>query len=390
MKKIVMLTGIIFLLWGMIPQQNIFAEVQIEIKVAKHIVKGSGVTAAQMESWVAAMNTDWACSFKFVQVGDPDTVDNVGDGKVAGAINIYGSAYFTVAPGNPGRCVDENYIEIGQSCPPSSASHEFGHWMGATPDSTTTEHGTPVGKYPDYPGYTGYDTNGDGVQDDKDRENIMYPGVRRTGTKTDDLQQFHAKQVAIVWKDHNESVKTGRGAEGNDAATDGMCPFEEMTSYRFSGWGNCAETYVFFAYLLVSQLKTPDEPSFLGFYVESDNDTATGMPPDGLDYYVGYDLAQKAPVLKRYDSGWVPLDASGVGAEFANISYDAPFDPVPIGIKLSFNLSLLTRKSGDYISVRAAAEHGFNSTYYDYAPDTGYIQILTTPVPAPTDGWTCY
>ena len=159
-----MLTGIIFLLWGMIHQQNIFAEAQIEIKVAKHIVKGSGVTAAQMESWVAAMNTDWACSFKFVQVGAPDTVDNVGDGKAAGAINIYGSARTATSPGNPGLCVDENYIEMGQGCPPSSASHEFGHWMGAKPDSTTTDHGTPVGKYPDYPGYTGYDTNGDGVR----------------------------------------------------------------------------------------------------------------------------------------------------------------------------------------------------------------------------------
>ena len=203
---------------------------RIEVKVAKHIVKDSGCTKETLEAWFAEANRIWASdNIVFVQDAEPDEVDAVGDGKVAGAINIYCSDLAGTATGNPGRAWDQSQIEVGKDAPNDTLAHELGHWMGATPDTTASDdnHGDRIYDDPDTKeGYQGRDTDGDGDHDADDTDNVMYPGKKRTGTTVDDTQSNTARVSITAWKAAQAAIERGAGAEGEDDADDclGGCP----------------------------------------------------------------------------------------------------------------------------------------------------------------------
>jgi len=375
--SITFFSGIVFIL----TPQHVHADTIKEIKVAKHIVKGSGVTAEQMEKWMKQANEAFKTSFKFVQDNAPDQVDKVGDGKVDGAINVYGSDLKATAPGNPGEAWDQNYINVGQSAPDSTMAHEIGHWLGAVPDSTSSEHGTPMGEYPGHPGYMGSDTNGDGKADAEDQKNLMYPGVGRKGIVIDDKQQQTAHKKADEWLKSVESKKTGRGKDEPDPIGDSLYSFTDIVYDSVWGYGQNKDNYEMHFSLQTSGLDFSQD-AVLGFMIESDQNLLTGVPGTGVDYFLGYEPVTNKILFERYDTLWQVLDTTSIQSEFALHSFDGPFTPIPIGINLNLPLSLFDRRgSEDLLSFLAMTKVG--DTIMDASPDAGMKTISTQPVPEP-------
>jgi len=350
-----------------------------EIKVAKHIVKGSGVTKDQMENWMKQANEAFKTSFKFVQVSAPDEVENVGEGKVDGAINIYGSDLTATAPGNPGYAMDQNYINVGKPAPDSTMAHELGHWLGAVPDTTTSEHGTEMGGYPGFPGYKGSDTNGDGKVDDEDRKNLMFPGTARTGIVIDDKQQETAHKKADEWLKSVKAKATGKGKDESDPIGDTPYSYADITYDSVWGDGINKDNYeMHFSILTQGLAFDAAQSSILGFMIESDQSLVTGVPGTGIDYFLGYSPVTDTVIFEHYDTAWLPLDTSEIIKELAYLSFDGPFDPIAIGVNLALPYNLFTRQSdGNLFSFYAQAEA---NGVIDRSPDSG-IKTISVPEP---------
>ena len=129
---------------------------------------------------------------------------------------------------------------------------------------------------------------------------------------------------------------------------------------------------------LTAQVKSLSFESYskLGFYIGSDHNRYTGQPPEGLDYYVALLPLTNQIEFERYDTGWIPLDANGISWVFTYIDKDADLPPVPAGVKFDLPLTLLQRRAGDTISLRAFAE---NDTEMDVSPNAGLLSITYPP-----------
>ncbi len=361
------------------------------VKVAKHIVKGSGVTKEDLEKQFNKIKETWdSAEVTHVQVGGVDEVNDTNEGRVAGAINIYGTPLKVKPPGNPGICYDQKYIVIGPNAPNDTGAHETGHWNDAYPDDTNhpSEHGDPCGFYPGDSNYMGYDTNGNGKQDPNDSNNIMFPGTGRTGSDTDPNQKKRYGENAKKWVESQNAIAGERGSDNPDTVGDAEYSVIDITDTSVWGIGTSYEDYQMSFKILLQKYPGPsigDPPVIMGFYIESDQSCETGQPPEGLDIFLGYDTTVEEPVFMVYEPFggiWVPGgDPSMIEVEKQYMEFDGPFDPIPIGIKLSVPLWAIKPCCGDLLSFKAKAES--MDGFADYAPDFGMTTILTKPLPPP-------
>lgn len=354
------------------------------VKVAKHIVKGSGVTEEQLEEQFKKIKETWdSDEVEHIQVGGVDEVNDVSEGRVAGAINIYGTSLDVNAPGNPGICYNRRYIEIGPKAPNDTGAHETGHWNDAYPDDCNTEHGDPRGTYPGDPNYLGLDTDGDGDVDLDDSNNIMFPGTGRTGNGTDPNQKKRYGDNAKTWVESQNAIEGERGDDHPDATGDSEYSTNDITDISVWGIGTYSNYQMHFK-ILLREFPNPsagDLPVTLGFYIESDQSLQTGEPPEGFDYFVGYDTLTEQPVFLVHEGVWFPMDPSLIEVQKDYMEYDAPFEPIPIGITLIMPLGMIKPLGGDLLSYRAKAES--MDGFIDLAPDFGMITIITKPLPPP-------
>lgn len=351
------------------------------VKVAKHIVKGSGVTREQLEEQFKKIKETWdSDDVTHVQVGGVDEVNDVNEGKVAGAINIYGTPLKVNPPGNPGICYNQSHIVIGPNAPNDTGAHETGHWNDAIPDDCNTEHGDPNGTYPGDANYMGYDTDGDGDVDANDANNIMFPGTGRTGNGTDPNQKKRYGDNAKKWVAAQNAIAAERGGDAPDTVGDAEHSIIDITNTSVWGIGTSFDDYQMTFKILLRDF-IMGAPVTLGFYIESDQSCETGEPPEGLDFYVGYNTELGDPVLQIFEGGWVNWDPSLVEVEMQYMEFDGPFEPIPIGIKLSVPLIAIKPCCGDLLSFKAKAET--MDGFVDLAPDFGLTTIITKPLPPP-------
>ena len=352
------------------------------VKVAKHIVKGSGVTKEDLEEQFKKIKETWdSADVTHVQVGGVDEVNDVNEGKVAGAINIYGTPLKVNPPGNPGICYNRSHIVIGPNAPNDTGAHETGHWNDATPDDCNTEHGDPCGTYPGDANYMGYDTNGNGQIDPNDSNNIMFPGTGRTGSETDPNQKKRYGDNAKKWVEAQNAIAAERGGDAPDTVGDAEHSIIDITNTAVWGIGTSFDDYQMSFKILLQEFPFMAEPATLGFYIESDQSCETGEPPEGIDFYVGYNTMYGEPVLQIFEGGWIDLDPSMVEVEMQYMEFDGPFEPIPIGIKLSVPLFAIKPCCGDLLSFKAKAES--MDGMVDMAPDFGLTTIITKPLPPP-------
>lgn len=360
------------------------------VKVAKHIVKGSGVTKEDLEEQFKGIKRVWdSATVTHVQVGGVDEVNDVNEGKVAGAMNIYGTPLKTKPPGNPGICYNRSHIVIGPNAPNDVGAHEAGHFNDAYPDDTNhpDEHGDPCSRsYPGDPNYMGYDTNGDGKIDANDSNNIMFPGTGRTGSDTDPNQKKRYGENAKKWVESQNAIAGERGSDNPDTTGDSEYSTNDITRTSVWGIGTSFDDYQMSFKILLQEYPGPDiaePPVMLGFYIESDQSCETGEPPEGLDTFVGYDTMIEEPVFMMYDpfGGWAHVDPSLIEVEKQYMEFDGPFAPIPIGVKLSVPLWAIKPCCGDLLSFKAKAES--MDGFVDFAPDFGLTTILTKPLPPP-------
>jgi hypothetical protein len=359
------------------------------VKVAKHVVKGSGVTPQQMEDQFKKYKAVWdSPQVEHKQVGGVDEVNNVDEGRVKGAINIYGTPRGAGPRGNAGICYDRRFIEIGPNCPNDTGAHEGGHWGGANPDDTNhpDNHGTPKGFYPIGPNsvdpnYSGYDTNGDGKADANDANNIMFPGTGRKGSNVDPNQRKRYEENMKKWAESQKATEAERGKELKDAKHD-VPPPSDISETVVWGLGTNEMDYTLHFEVLMEPNLMPGIR--VGFYLETDQSCTTGEPPEGLDYYVGYDTDVGETIFQKYEpagGGWVTMPMGVVESELEYIHFDAPYPSIPLGVTLSVPLAALTPLSqNNLLSYKAVAQQ-LPSGPTDVSPNTGLATILTAPLP---------
>jgi len=354
------------------------------VNVAKHIVKGSGVTPQQMEDQFKKYKETWDSPDVEHRQVVIDEVNNVKEGKVPGAINIYGTDYNLPAksPGNPGYCVDQNYIVIGPNGPNDTAAHEGTHWGDAKPDDTKdcNDHGTPTGTYPTDPCYSGYDTDGDGDFDANDTNNIAFPGKGRTGSQTDPNQRKKYGENIKKWADSQLAIGGERGKDMGDAVGDAHYSFIDITNTSAWGLGTSEMDYMLSFKMLLTEYPLMGIPVMLGFYLETDQSCQTGQPPEGLDYFVGYDTFAQEVVFQKYElGGWVNMPLGMITAKLEYIKFDGPFPSIPIGVRFTVPLAMLITGQNELLSYRGVAREP--GGYTDQSPDYGLVTILIRPMP---------
>ena len=366
------------------------AEAKTTVNVAKHVVKGSGVTPQQMEDQFKKYKETWdSAEVEHKQVGKVNEVNNVNEGRVAGAMNWYGTPLAVPKPGNPGKCWNRRYIEIGPACPNDTGAHEGGHWGGALPDSTTDPngHGTAIGKYPGDPNYKGYDTDGDGDTDANDANNISFPGTARKGSNVDPNQRKRYEENMKKWVDSQKAIKAERGKEQKDMPGDALPPNNIAETVVWGTNVNELEYMLYFEVLMEPQLLPG---SIVGFYLETDQMCSTGNPAmDGIDYYLGYDTNIGEVILQRYDGGgggggWVTvvLPPEMLKTSIEYMRFDGPFPQMPIGVTLSMPLGVLVPPSqNNLLSYKAVAQASLHGPIMDALPNIGLSTILITPLP---------
>ncbi|MFA5865936.1 MAG: dockerin type I repeat-containing protein [Phycisphaerae bacterium] len=350
------------------------------VKVAKHIAEGSTVTPKQMEDWFKKAKDNWAPWINLEQVGTVDNTADTSTGRVAGAVNVYGTSLTATPPGNPGSCHDQDHIEMGPGAALTTLKHEFVHWFGAYPDNATTEHGTPTGTYPGYDNFTGSDTNGDGVDNATDRDNIAYPGTARTGESIDPDQGKRAAEGAKKWLKTQEAIKTGRGKDSPAVAYNEL-PQYDLTFTQFYSWGP-APTQINLKGLVLQM----SSMTKIGFWIDSDQNPTTGEHITGFDYKLTYNHDNGSIVFEENNYGsWSTLSSSGITQTLQYQNFDGPFPPVDLGVELTFSETLLARRGlNQMILVQAFSSDGI--LVRDIAPPMAPQIISTVPTPVMLSG----
>ena len=385
LKTLVVMTMVITGLLCLLGEESI-VRAKTVVNVAKHRVKGSGVTAEDLEREFRCIKETWdSDNIEHVQVGGVDEVNSVNEGRVPGAVNIYGTNLQPKSPaGNAGKCHNRSYIEKGPNCPNDTLAHEIMHWGDAYPDnSITDEHGIPKGTYPGYPAYSGYDTDGDCDCDADDQDNISFPGKKRKGNQVDPNQRKRYEENMKKWLESQKAIEGGRGKDCNDGVGDAQYSFIDITDTSSWGLGTSKIDYMlYFKMLLVEFPDFYDPPVMLGFYLETDQTYQTGEPPEGLDYFVSYDSMTQKVLLWKYEHGlgWIHLPIGIAHAAVEYVEFDEPLPPEPIGLTFSLPLAALQQGINDVLSYRAIAIETVGG-WVDIVPDIGLAAILTKPLP---------
>jgi len=326
------------------------------IEVVKHIVKDSGITEKNITDWLKLANETFGCSLIFVQV---DTYYHEGYNNSkndAGKINIWAVPNTTKTADDPNGDISEatqggNEVKLTDGdgtniyIKDSTLSHELGHNFGLIHNET-------------YP---------------TDPNNVMYPdnhhrpakSCHRTGTTITDDQQKKVRESAKRFC----AKEAGRGQDVYDAVGNPIGAFMDITWAE--GWAEYAVT-TWTLHLTLNVVSFSNVSYWLGFLIESDNDTATGEPFEGIDYIVSFNPANNLVNFSRYDVGWTSLDPTEIIHEFTYHWKDLDAPPIINGISFSFPLTSLDRRAGNIVSVRAVT---YNGTHTDQAPDTGFLII---------------
>lgn len=332
------------------------------IKLAKHIVNGSGVTKEKFEEWIAEANTKWNCSL-IIEDGDPDVVNetDIGTNRTAGRIDVYGvSADRGIAGNYYGACWDQQRIEVCNDSKLDTLAHEIGHWFG--------------------------------LDDVSDPNDLMYSGCNRTGNATvPAINQTLVRENASMWLNNAAALTCGQAKAVKDA-TDDVPPeayyfdidwvesFFDVSMYRAYDYEVLRASVSFDVATLYDEVDGE-----VGVIIESDGDPATGQPPDGIDYAVYVNPLHDQLHFERYDSdiGWVPLDPTGI--TFDHIYYYPDHrDPEPtlplrqaMGISFAVPEPKLARGGGG--GARKLLIRGYAADIYaiDWAPDPPEYMELT-------------
>ena len=364
------------------------------VKIVKHRIPGTVCDEQFEASFEKAKETWEKAGVEVRQVGGIQDVNDVNEGRVAGAVNVYGTGLKTNPPARPGRCFNQNYIEIGKPADSNDAStlaHELGHWFDAIPDSTTGEHGNEIPNgYPGDPNYNGYDTDGDGDCDGDDANNIMFPGTGRTGTDIDPNQVQRFKDNADKFVRAEDAKAGGAGATTPSDANDAP-PSSDID--RCSAWGlQEGDHYMVYFRMLLSGAMDWAVPGEFGFYIESDQDVETGEFYTGMDYYVGFNADMGGVVFREAvgEFGWVDLPPDEIEMEIEVMSealteaavLDAPSADIAIGFTLSMPETVFVRRGpDDVVSWYAVSLPGPPpAPPFDRAPNSGVRTMLTKPV----------
>ncbi|MDZ4278161.1 MAG: thrombospondin type 3 repeat-containing protein, partial [Dehalococcoidia bacterium] len=345
-----------------------------------------------LAKWLAKANEVWAqANIEFVHEGKPDIVQAVGDGKVEGAINIYcTNRQAGSSRANPGWTHNpQQYIEIGKTnAADDSLAHELGHWMDAIPDGTGGEHGNVIpappaptpGPHPT-PGILGLDTDGDGDDDADDKKNIMYAGIKRSGSQVDDPQKKRGRENIDDWRKKEAKKEAGGGEEKKDAEGEATSPIADVAFDEKYFWPTGAEDRLVLA-VTVTEV-SGSASSWLGFRIDSDNSTSTGDPSDGADYRVAYNPFLDELRLEQYSGAWSTVSPTGITVETLLEELGDPLT-VPAVLGYSFDVPLSTiGVSGSGVDVAARA---FASTPgIDDTSDLSDMQPFTRPTSSDKD-----
>jgi len=338
------------------------------IKLAKHIVNGSGVTKEMLEAWIATANQKWNCSL-VIEDGEPDTVNasDIGKTKTPGAIDVYGTP---VADDHYGACYDQRRIEVCADAKPDTLAHEIGHWFGLGDEGTG------------------------------DEDNLMYSGCNRTGDATvPPVNQSLVRVNASTWLRQGAALTSGLARDVIDDKGDvwpdpglGYLDIDNVVSF-FDVWPVDPEG-------LSLSITMDDFMPFdgeLGFMIESDGDPATGQAPEGFDYALYLNPLSEELHFERFDigEGWVALDLTGIDWSFTYYypDYKQP-DPTlpicqPIGVRFTLPEAMLERGKSTpptgflgsigYLQPRTFEIRGFAADVsgIDYAPNTPDLMELT-------------
>ncbi|GEM_PF-4313498 len=193
-------------------------------------------------------------------------------------------------------------------------------------------------------------------------------------------------------------MANGRGGEKYDALFDAAPKWIDLTSTEF--WMEWTGGQ----YKLHFSINTDDVVSFfdvyeIGVYVETDNDIATGEPPEGLDYYLAYIPQFDEIIFQRYEGFWVSLPPpEGLTHEFLHLSPDLNHPGLATGIKIDLPLMSFIPLSGSFAFKATATNYAMS----DFVPDSGLLRYNYMPVPIPGDidlnnkvdfedlNWFCY
>jgi len=337
-----------------------------EIKVVIHLVKDSGITEKNMTDWLNEADKVFGCSFKFVvdAVRQHNQYDNKQNDP--NKINIWGVTETSVPQGYPPESKyvsernGENEVRLtlgdGQkiNIKPSTLAHELAHIFGFNHNDAKGDPNHII--YPD---------------NSKNPATGKLESCNRKGTNFPPEDQAKARESNAAKKD--TAAKKGRGKDEYDFIGDVSTEFVDLSWTEV--WAELSSIGIppwrlHFTLTVASFINVSCE---LGFLIESDNNTHTGIPTEGIDYYVGFNPAFNQTIFKRYDLDWTLLDPTGITYNFTYNDKDADIPPIITGIDFSLPLMLLDRRAGNIIRVRAMTKNG---TFIDQAPDTGFITIL--------------
>lgn len=325
------------------------------IKLAKHIVNGSGVTKEQIESWVAKANEIWNCSL-ILEDGTPDTINETDIGKIKtpGAIDVFGVSKARGEAGDYyGACWDQQRIEVCQDANEFTFAHEIGHWFG--------------------------------LDDINDTSNIMHYTKKTGSPDNTDAQQQVVRANCSLWLNKTAAERLGMARCAFDPTGD-VGPGLEYLDINFveSFFDvNPPIPVIRLSLTVVSFMPFDGE---LGFVIESDGNPSTGQPPEGIDYAVYLNPLREELHFEIYEEGigWMPLDPTGIEFSY-NYLYPEQRDPAPplpvrqiIGVNFAVPEDKLTRGGAERFLIRAdaASQQGI-----DWAPDpSSFLYISKEPL----------
>lgn len=341
-----------------------------EVKVQIHTVQGCGITEAQVRDWIDVANQADKGHARFIvdsnHIYGPNTPyePNKNDPN---RVNIWVRPKCVVT-GEPNYVSGQkgNIIEVVPGTPrpsgpndpnvfikPSTLAHELNHLLGM-------EHSNdPNNKmYPD-------NTTHGGTQPTHSCHRI---GIVVTA------DQFTIIDAAVT-KFPNVACERGHGREMYDSIGDVGLPFIDLD------WSQVWLEWTSGMYFLnmIAQVREMSflEFSQIGFYINADNDIATGQPPEGLDYYIAYLPNINDVIFQVYDGAvWLPLDPSPIGYQLTFIEKDLDEPLVPSGVRLNLPVSMMPLAAGNYLSFKTVATNFVES---DFIPEAGLATIQYPP-----------
>lgn len=347
-----------------------FAQAAKEVKVQIHTVKGSGITEQQVRDWIKKTNQADSNHASFVvdsnHLYEPNTPYDPKKND-ANKVNIWVRKKCAVT-GEPNYVSGQkgNIIELvpGTSRPAgpndpnvfikdSTLAHELNHLLGL-------EHSNdPNNKmYPDNSTHGGT----------KPAHSCHRVGIIVT------LAQFTAID-ATVTKLANKATERGNGKDLYDFIAD--VSFNYIDLDWSQAWLEWSGMYFLNLIVQVGEISFT-EFSQIGFYIDADNDPATGMPPEGLDYYIAYQPNINQVIYQIYSFGvWLPLDTAPISYQLMYTDKDMDTPQNASGVKMSIPVPLMPLAMGqNYISLKAAAS---NIAETDFLPDTGLVTFRYPP-----------